>query len=297
MLQVKVVLPGGKSRRMALEESVSLGALAEELAAELGASAAEMSLVVAGKPLRGRRAQSLATLGVRSGDAIRVSVGSPASVEDEEMTSAQTTSSAEMTSSAPCRMARHVVPADNSCLFTAVAYLLRPTGYEDLRRVVADTVRAAPDFWSAAMLGGKTADEYAAHILRRDTWGGSIELTILADHFRTQFVAVDVVNLALHQHPDPSANAFTQRAFLLWDGVHYDPLHDPARGALLFDASDDAALAAAVDLARRTHEAKQFVDASTFSLRCLVCGAGLQGQQAALHHAQATGHANFGQAS
>ena len=40
---------------------------------------------------------------------------------------------------------------------------------------------------------------------------------------------------------------------------------------------------------------RRFTDTLSFALRCLVCNAGLRGQQDAQDHAAATGHANFAQ--
>ena len=58
-------------------------------------------------------------------------------------------------------MVRRVVPDDNSCLFTAVGYLVerRLDAAAELRVVVADTVLAGGEEHSAAVLG---------------TWGGAL---------------------------------------------------------------------------------------------------------------------------
>jgi ubiquitin thioesterase OTU1 len=61
-------------------------------------------------------------------------------------------------------------------------------------------------------------------------------------------------------------------------------------------AADDGAAAAAVAaLAADAKAKRRFTDTSSFALRCLVCNAGLRGQQDAQDHAAATGHANFAQ--
>ena len=52
-------------------------------------------------------------------------------------------------------------------------------------------------------------------------------------------------------------------------------------------------------LASQLKEQKKFVncnsDAGDFSLKCLVCNAGLRGPTEAREHAKSTGHQNFGQ--
>lgn len=50
---------------------------------------------------------------------------------------------------------------------------------------------------------------------------------------------------------------------------------------------------AALTLAREAQAARQFTDTGSFTLRCLVCQAGLVGQEDAVKHATETGHQNF----
>ena len=47
--------------------------------------------------------------------------------------------------------------------------------------------------------------------------------------------------------------------------------------------------------ADQQRQARNFTDTATFSLQCLVCGAGLRGNADAEQHAAATGHQNFAQ--
>ena len=272
-LRLKVVLPNGTSERWTMDGSSTLGDLVEKIGEKK-----PLRLVVAGKPLMGAPSESLVKLGVASGDAIRVFHATPG----------------QASSVREGKMVRRVVPADNSCLFAAVGFLVAPEKTDAaprLRRVVADAVRSDPDFWTTAMLG-KAPDEYAANILKPEAWGGSIELTILSSFFETQFVAVDIINLTIHEHPAEAT--WPQRAFLLWDGIHYDPLIRDD-DVTTFPPSDSRALEAAMDLAKEANASRQFVDVQKFALRCLVCGTGLEGQAAAMLHAQTTGHTNFGQ--
>ncbi len=56
-----------------------------------------------------------------------------------------------------------------------------------------------------------------------------------------------------------------------------------------------AAQQGALALTSKLHDAHAFTDTSKFSLRCLVCGAGLAGEDDAMKHAQGTKppHTNF----
>jgi ubiquitin thioesterase OTU1 len=41
------------------------------------------------------------------------------------------------------------------------------------------------------------------------------------------------------------------------------------------------------------HQARQFTDMATFTLRCGTCQIGLKGEKEAVEHAKTTGHSNF----
>ena len=98
---------------------------------------------------------------------------------------------------------------------------------------------------------------------------------------------------------------FDQRGFLLYDGLHYDAVvvaafQDAPETLDLTMQPVDAPNAAAVDaavaaLVATAHSKHQFTDTSNFTLRCIVCREGLQGQAAAAAHAKLTGHTSFGE--
>ncbi|CAM9517675.1 unnamed protein product [Phaeothamnion confervicola] len=198
---------------------------------------------------------------------------------------------------------RRVIDADNSCLFNAVGFCLhrsRRRGGE-LRAVIAAAVQAAPDVFTAAILG-KEAGEYCAWIQDPAKWGGEIELFVLSRHFRTEICAVDVQTGIAYTYGE--GEGYRERMFLLYDGIHYDalseafnPTADESRDTAVFPigAEADRRLAAAKDIAKGLREKKLFVDLGGCDLKCLVCLEGLRGQAGARAHAAATGHQNFGQ--
>lgn len=251
---LKLILEGGRSARVSLPDTATQSDLMEEVRKAGGPP--RFSLVAPGGVLK----DGLLTAHVRSGTAIRVVEAKP--------------------------MERRVVPADNSCLFTAVSVL---TGKSNLRQVVAESVLLDHERWNAGVLE-RSPEAYAEYIMDSKTWGGSVELTILAEHTSVQLVAVDVENCVPHFHP---AEARGRRAFLLWDGIHYDPL--VCGDVTTFDVDDVGALQAALDLAATARRQRQFTNVNTFTVQCLVCGAGLRGQQDCVAHAQKTGHTNFGE--
>jgi len=121
---------------------------------------------------------------------------------------------------APPPVTRHSVPADNSCLFTAVGWLLSlAADAPALRRACAAAVLADPAAFSSAVLGRAPAD-YAAHICRSATWGGGIELAVLARAHATELAAVEVRSGTLYVFGEGAG--FSKRAYLVFDGMHYD---------------------------------------------------------------------------
>lgn len=99
------------------------------------------------------------------------------------------------------RMVRRVIPADNSCLFAAVAYALEggagcvAAKKRELREHVAAVVRAGivsgDERFGEAMLG-RPPLEYASWIGDEDHWGGATELDILSERYATELAAIDV---------------------------------------------------------------------------------------------------------
>jgi hypothetical protein len=136
--------------------------------------------------------------------------------------------------------ARRPVDADGNCLFVALAYLLdgaRPekaageASAAKMRRVCAAVVAGDELSYPDAALE-KPRSEYGAWIAKQDTWGGALELSILAAHGGGRcgtacsfddvaLVCVDVRTGVDQRYAGPGA---TRNCYLLFDGVHYDPL-------------------------------------------------------------------------
>ena len=88
-----------------------------------------------------------------------------------------------------------VVPADNSCLFTAINYcmsgeVVASENSSFMREVIASVVGADQEKYSEAILG-KANKAYCNWILGKDAWGGAIEVQILAEYFQVEIMVVD----------------------------------------------------------------------------------------------------------
>lgn len=128
----------------------------------------------------------------------------------------------------PGILMKHVVPADNSCLFSSIYFVLNGKGDETgtivplMRQVIAETVSKDPEKFSEAILG-KPNSEYCKWIQDDTSWGGAIEVSILSDYYGIEIAVVDTINAIINRFGEDQN--FPHRVLLLFDGIHYDPLY------------------------------------------------------------------------
>ncbi|XP_077151296.1 ubiquitin thioesterase OTU1 [Ranitomeya variabilis] len=239
---------------------------------------------------------TLRDLPIKSGDTLIVE-------EDKNKpTPASIHSINDRTISKSPQILRRVVPADNSCLFTSVYYVVEGGVYDpacapEMRSLIAEIVASDPTSYSEAMLG-KSNEEYCAWIRREDTWGGAIEVSILSKFYQCEICVVDTQTVRIDRFGEDAG--YSRRVLLIYDGIHYDPLQRQFPDCdmpplTIFSTSDDEALVQALELADDARRKRQFTDVNRFDLRCMVCQKGLMGQSAARDHAKETGHSNFGE--
>jgi len=206
-------------------------------------------------------------------------------------------------------LVHRIVPDDNSCMFASVALIFEQNMQKApvIRQIVAEAIRKDPATWSDAILG-RPRDEYIRTILSPNSWGGAIELTILAAHYRTEIASIDVETGRIDRYGPDSGDGGageSSRALLIYSGIHYDatvlaPTPDapqefcasvvPASGA-----EGDRVLEALGTLATKLRAKRAYTNTSTFDLKCEVCGQGLKGEKEARTHASETGHVKFGE--
>uniref|UniRef100_UPI00398E7B09 ubiquitin thioesterase OTU1 n=1 Tax=Pristiophorus japonicus TaxID=55135 RepID=UPI00398E7B09 len=200
------------------------------------------------------------------------------------------------------QLTRHVVPADNSCLFTSIHYvaeggICEPTCSPEMRNLIAQIVASDPNSYTEAVLG-KSNWDYCNWIQQSDTWGGAIEISILSKFYQCEICVVDTQTVRVDRFGEDIG--YTKRVLLIYDGIHYDPLErqfeDPETPPqTIFSTADAVVLAQALELADEARRKRQFTDLNRFTLRCIICQRGLVGQVEAREHAKETGHTNFGE--
>lgn len=123
-------------------------------------------------------------------------------------------------------MMKQEVPADNSCLFTSIGFAMNGRVDTDngqfMRQIIANAVTSDPQTYTEGFLGRENT-EYAAWIQQDDTWGGAIEVSILSKFYGIEFDVVDITNVMINRFGEDQN--YGCRAFLLFDGIHYDPIY------------------------------------------------------------------------
>ncbi|KAL7675289.1 hypothetical protein ACOME3_001552 [Neoechinorhynchus agilis] len=143
---------------------------------------------------------------------------------------------------------RKEIPSDNSCMFNSFYYCLsNGQPLEDaspsyLRSAVVDFIKnwlrddkCAERFCKATL--GRELDEYFKFIMAPESWGGAIELSILAEIFCVQVKVADIQSGNIYAlggedglGRDEGAHAPRTCMYLLYDGVHYDAAYKKIDG-------------------------------------------------------------------
>ncbi|KAK9457569.1 hypothetical protein V1511DRAFT_493994 [Dipodascopsis uninucleata] len=197
-----------------------------------------------------------------------------------------------------------VMEDDNSCLFRAIGYaLLRNLDtMHELRSLVASAIIDNPEEYSDAVLG-RPANEYCEWIVKPTSWGGAIEMAILANHFDITICSMDVATGRTDQF-NPGRPTFI---IVIYSGIHYDAVALAPAGVdgmhdfdqTVFDNNDSGqhVLAASQDLLKILKDRHYFTDTARFSIRCDQCGLVLHGEIEAQSHSEQTGHYKFQEVS
>lgn len=189
---------------------------------------------------------------------------------------------------------------------------------------MADAIRKDPINWDEAILGcaclnfsgepkthlydSRPRDDYISTILKPSSWGGAIELAILATHYNAEIASIDVESGRIDKfQPSAPAPPASSRCVLIYSGIHYDAaslapmvdapadFHTTVFPIVGDDAKADPILRAAGELAGKLRAKRAYTNTATFDLKCLICKTGLKGEKEARVHASETGHTSFGE--
>lgn len=196
-----------------------------------------------------------------------------------------------------------VMEDDNSCLFRAVGYTILKNldSMFSLRDIVREAILNDPETYSDAILD-KPRGVYMSWIMQDSSWGGAIELEILAKHFGITICSLDVANVRTDMF-NPGQDRFV---CVVYSGIHYDAVAlcpaatdsgRPEDDDTIFegDLRGMQVLESLTELGKLLQKRNYYTDTAKFTIKCNRCGKALEGEKEAAKHAMATGHTDFGE--
>lgn len=198
---------------------------------------------------------------------------------------------------------RRFVDADNSCLFTSIAYLTDKKHFNEIsanayRNMIVEYL--LNNEFDESLLD-LTKEEYINEISNPSKWGGGIEIKIFSDILKLEIAVVDVQTNRIDVFGQDKN--YTSRIYLLYNGIHYDPLvlnfdetSDSDTDITIFDSETNSIEEKFKNLIKQYTEKGDFVDLSKlFSLECEDCKEKFLNEGNATLHASEKNHWNFKQ--
>ncbi|KAK9476134.1 hypothetical protein V1514DRAFT_337825 [Lipomyces japonicus] len=334
-MRIKIRLPSAKSAVLCLSDNATVGDLLDQALDldELKATdGIEFKSGFPPKPLdTSTRSAELSSIGIKSGDQLIVTLKTvtlsslPQGVAN--LVSALGDSYGDFASSKPVTfkgtsgsdkiqdetlrppeascgpdnvVVLRVMEDDNSCLFRAIGYVMfrNLDTMHELRSLVASYIHDNPEEYPDVVLG-RPRQEYCQWITKSNSWGGAIEIAILAKHFDVSICSMDVATSRIDTF-NPGQATFV---VVVYSGIHYDAVALAPAGVegmadfdqTVFnnDATGNQVLDSAKKLLAQLKERHYFTDVANFSTQCADCGVVLTGEKQAEVHSKKTGHQNF----
>ncbi|CAK9438569.1 uncharacterized protein LODBEIA_P27930 [Lodderomyces beijingensis] len=203
------------------------------------------------------------------------------------------------------------IPDDNSCLFNSISYAISGAdSYKtfsppsQLRSKIVDYIESDPELYSDLILG-RPRKEYCGWIVKPESWGGAIELGILADWFDVRITCVDIESSSFIRIENELKKP-TKFIVLIYSGIHYDVVaanaelnrtnkeHDQCMWSIDSE-TEKIIIESSKKLCKLLRDKDYSTNTTTFRVRCLDCYSILIGEVGASKHAEQTGHLNFGE--
>ncbi len=195
---------------------------------------------------------------------------------------------------------RREVDADNSCLFSSIAYLIDRANFGEssslkFRNIIVEYLL---DNEFDSNLLDQPKEQYIEFIQDTKNWGGALEVKMFSEIFRKQIVCIDVkTNRADIYGEDKN---YDQRIYLLYNGVHYDPLvmnfdlsADPTTDITIFNSADQEVFELMKCLLLEYKNQGDFVE--FYSMECNSCKEKFKNENEALDHSINYQHWDFKQ--
>jgi len=194
---------------------------------------------------------------------------------------------------------RRFVDSDNSCLFSSIGYLVDSKNFSEstkyqYRQLLVNYLE--DDNIEEEMLD-LPKEDYIENIQNPATWGGAIELKLFSDMLQTEIASIDVQSNRVDIFGQDKN--YPQRMYVLYNGVHYDPLvmahtEDSKDDITNFASDDNETLISLQSYVKNFKDVGDFVDlANMNSFECDNCKTMFENQEDAYNHANNYEHWNF----
>ena len=198
---------------------------------------------------------------------------------------------------------RRYVNADNSCLFSSIAYLINKNNFNEnsgliYRLMIVDYIKEGN---ISQDILGVSKDEYILKMADIKSWGGAIELKLFSDLFEIEIASLDVMSGRLHLFGE--TKNYNKRIYVMYNGVHYDPLimnfdesAETETDITIFDSDDDDKLIMFKDYIESIKARGDYVDPSKIqNFQCSDCQDIFTNEHDVMKHAEQNNHWNFAQ--
>ena len=205
---------------------------------------------------------------------------------------------------------RRYVDADNSCLFSSIAYLINPiklseTSKFEYRMMIAEYLISNKDKNLIPNVFSDIFDrnKYIEEIQDINKWGGAIELKLFSDIFEIKIGSIDIQTNRVDIYGQDKI--YNKIIYIIYNGAHYDPLvmnftefSNKESDITKFDINDHNVLIRFKNLANIFKENNDFVDINNLNnLECNDCKEQFKDENDASKHAESIGHYDFNQIS
>jgi ubiquitin thioesterase OTU1 len=198
---------------------------------------------------------------------------------------------------------RRYVDADNSCLFSSIAYLINRQDFNEtssiaFRNMIVEYL-CNNEFEESLLDLPK--NEYINSIANPTKWGGGIEIKIFTEILKVEIAIVDVQTNRIDLFGQDKN--YENRIYILYNGIHYDPLvinfdenADSDSDLTIFNTNENDIMELFKNYVQKFKDDGDFVDISKmFSLECVDCNEKFLNEETANSHAKNKDHWTFKQ--
>ena len=194
---------------------------------------------------------------------------------------------------------RRFVDADNSCLFSSIGYLLEKNEYDintkyRYRQLLVQFLENYPNIEDILDC---PKNDYIDKIINPNSWGGAIELKLFSEMFQVEIASIDTLSNRIDIFGQDCN--YTNRIFIIYNGIHYDPLvmattENHQDDITIFDVDDDNITISFQNYCKTFKENGDYIDTSIFKLlKCNDCDLVFENQDDATTHAINYDHWSF----